>query len=104
MKSKVVQDMYCRGIIIALKRVMKVFFCPRMLPAPAKTWVGWMLYLVLGRLLLDLLLALDHDHGQEGEDDGQSEDEKHAGDADRVFSWREVSVQEVCLVHKWLYP
>lgn len=58
---------------------------------------------VLGALLLDLLLTLDHDHGQEGEDDGQSKDQKHTGDADRIFTAREVIVQEVRLVDKGLH-
>lgn len=56
----------------------------------------------LGALLLDLLLALDHDHGQKGEDDGQSKNQKHTGDTDRVFAAREVVVQEVRLVDKGL--
>jgi len=86
-------DMYLEGIIIALmNRFVLVGSCKG---------VG---VFGLGRLLLDLLLALDHDHGQEGEDDGQAKDEEHAGDANRVFSWREVGVQEVCLVHERLYP
>lgn len=58
---------------------------------------------VLGALLLNLLLALDHDHGQEGEDDSQSKDQKHTGDADRIFTARKVIVQEVRLVDKGLH-
>ena len=59
-------------------------------------------FLRLGSLLLDLFLALDHDHGQECKDNGQTKDQKDARDPDGVFAWGKVSVQEVCLVHERL--
>jgi len=53
-------------------------------------------------LLLDLLLALDHDHRKEGQDDGQPKHQEDAGQADRVFAWGEIVVKEVGLVNERL--
>jgi hypothetical protein len=57
---------------------------------------------LLSCLLLALFLALDHDHGQETQDDNQTKDQENTWDADRVLPMREISVEKVGLVNKGL--
>jgi hypothetical protein len=66
---------------------------------PVEFWFG---FVPLCRLLLNLFLALNHDHGQEEQDDRQTKDQEDAWDTDRVFSGWEVGVEKVGLIDEGL--